>query len=264
MSGKTNRAFKDGVDVFKVILLDDEDIIIEGLQATVPWDKYKCKVVASATNGKEGLALIRKHKPDIVVTDVRMPYLNGLEMLKELTGEFPQMQIIVLSGYRDFDYAQSAISLGVLRFLLKPSKMDEIHEALNAAMLKLSGIPLENYAPHNTNTKLEDEPEGNFIVSRAINYINEHYSEKITLQQLADYLYISTWHLCRVLKKGTDMNFVDILNNIRIDYAKKYLRETSLKVYEVSHKIGYSDIAYFSKVFRSITGMSPKQYREMA
>ncbi len=250
--------------MFKVILLDDEDVIIEGLQAAVPWEKYKCKVVASATNGKEGLTLIRKHKPDIVLTDIRMPYLNGLEMLKELTGEFPQMQIIVISGYRDFAYAQSAIQLGVLRFLLKPSKMDEIHEALNAAVLKLSGIPLETYSPSNTNPKIEDEPESNFIVSRAISYINEHYPEKLTLQQLADYLYISTWHLCRVLKKGTDMNFVDILNNIRIEHAKKYLRETNLKVYEISHKIGYSDIAYFSKVFRSITGMSPKQYRETA
>ena len=81
------------------------------------------------------MALIRKHKPDIVFTDIRMPYLNGLEMLKELTGEFPNMQIIVLSGYRDFSYAQSAIQLGVLRFLLKPSKMEDIYEALNAAML---------------------------------------------------------------------------------------------------------------------------------
>lgn len=246
--------------MFKVVLLDDEDTIIEGLQTAVQWEKYKCKVVATATNGKDGLALIRKHKPDIIITDIRMPYLNGLEMLKELTGEFPQTQIIVLSGYRDFVYAQSAIALGVLRFLTKPSKMEEIYEALNAAMLKLSGIPIENRPADNL--REEEESDGNFIVSRAINYIKEHYAEKLTLQQLADYLYISTWHLCRVLKKGTDMNFVDILNNIRIEYAKKYLKETSLKVYEISKKVGYSDIAYFSKVFRSSTGMSPKQYRE--
>lgn len=244
--------------MFKVILLDDEDTILEGLQATVPWNRYKCSVVATANNGKDGIALIRKHKPDIVFTDIRMPYLNGLEMLKELTGEFPQMQIIVLSGYRDFTYAQSAIQLGVLRFLLKPSKMEDIYEALNAAMLKLSGVPLDNrpIGPE------EDDYEGNFIVSRAMSYINEHYAEKLTLQQLADYLYISTWHLCRVFKKSTDMNFVDILNKIRIEHAKKYLKETNLKIYEISRNVGYSDIAYFSKVFRSMTGMSPKQFRE--
>lgn len=241
--------------------MDDEEAIIEGLKATVPWERFKCKVVGTATNGKDGLELIHKHKPDIVLTDIKMPYLNGLEMLKEIIGEYPNMQVIVLSGYRDFSYAQSAIRLGVLRYLLKPSKMSEIYEALNAAMLKLSGVPQD---PNQDIQEEEEETEGNFIVSRAIKYIHEHYSEKLTLQQLADYLYVSTWHLCRVLKKSTNMNFVDILNNIRIEYAKKFLKETNLKVYEISHRVGYSDIAYFSKVFRSVTGMSPKQFRERA
>jgi two-component system response regulator YesN len=248
--------------VFKVILLDDEDTIIEGLQTTVAWEKYRCKVVATATNGKDGLELIRKHRPDILFTDIRMPYLNGLEMLKELTGEFPRMQIIVLSGYRDFSYAQTALHLGVLRFLLKPSKMEEIYEALNAAMLKLSGVPQEVNTRAALNDKKEEDNEGNFIVSRTMKYINEHYAEKLTLQQVADYLFISTWHLCRVLKKHSDTNFVDILNHVRIEHAKKFLRETNLKVYEISERVGYSDIAYFSKVFRALTGLSPKQFRE--
>ena len=248
--------------MYKVVLLDDEETIIEGLKATVPWEKYKCKVVGTALNGKEGLELIRTHRPDIVFTDIKMPCLNGLEMLKELTGEYPKMQIIVLSGYRDFSYAQTAIKLGVLRFLLKPSKMEEIHEALNAAILKLSGVPMQSEA--NNVNMAEEEAEGNFIFSRALNYINEHYAEKLSLQQVADYLYISTWHLCRVLKKGTNNNFVDILNSIRIEHAKKLLEETSLKVYEISQKVGYSDITYFSKIFRSLTGLAPKQYRERA
>lgn len=248
--------------VFKVIILDDEDVIIEGLKAAIPWSKYQCSVIATATNGRDGLALIKKHKPDIVFTDIRMPYLNGLEMLKELIGDYPNMQIIVLSGYREFSYAQTALHLGVLRFLLKPSKMEEIHEALNAAMLKLSGVPIEKAPVESHETRTINESEGSFIVSRALAYIKEHYMEKITLQQLADYLYLSTWHLCRVLKKGINMNFIDILNNIRIEHAKKYLKETNLKVYEISQKIGYNDIAYFSKVFRAVTGLSPKQYRE--
>ena len=253
--------------MFTVILLDDEETIIEGLKATVPWEKFKCRVVAAATDGREGLKLIREHRPDIVLTDIRMPYLNGLEMLRELIGEFPKMQIIILSGYRDFSYAQAAIQLGVLRFICKPSKMGEIYEALNAAVLRLSGIPFEGKPAGNpgaceTAYGAGGEPEGGFIVSRAIKYINEHYSEKLTLQQLADYLFISTWHLCRVLKKETNMNFVEILNNIRVEHAKQLLKAKNLKVYEICEKVGYSDIAYFSRVFRSVTGISPKQYRE--
>ena len=73
--------------------MDDEEAIIEGLKATVPWERFKCKVVGTATNGKDGLELIHKHKPDIVLTDIKMPYLNGLEMLKEIIGEYPNMKV---------------------------------------------------------------------------------------------------------------------------------------------------------------------------
>jgi two-component system response regulator YesN len=249
--------------VHSVILIDDEEIIVEGLKVTVPWSSFKCRVVATATDGREGLKLIRQHKPDILFTDIRMPYLNGLEMLKEFIGEFPQTQIIILSGYRDFSYAQAAIQLGVLRFLTKPSKMNDIYEALNTAILKLSGIPFQGSpADEDKKSNPDNTSESNFVVSRAMKYINEHYSEKLTLQQLADYLYISTWYLCRVFKKNTNQNFIDILNSIRIEHAKQFLKDTNLKIYEICEKTGYSDIAYFSKVFHAMTGLSPKQYRE--
>ena len=87
------------------------------------WEKWNCQVAGSAYNGKEGMDIIRKERPHIIISDINMPKLDGLKMIAALKSEFPHMQLIILTGYREFEYAREAISLGVARFLLKPSKM---------------------------------------------------------------------------------------------------------------------------------------------
>ena len=130
--------------MYRVVLIDDERIIVEGLRKVVKWEEYNCGVVGTANNAAAGAALIRQLRPHIVFTDIRMPDQDGLTMLAGLKSEFPEMQICVLTGYRDFNYAQEAIRLGVTRFLLKPSKMDEIDEALDAMTQKLEQLPPES------------------------------------------------------------------------------------------------------------------------
>lgn len=155
--------------MYRVVLIDDEQIIVKGLRKVVRWADYGCEVVGSAGSAAEGAALIRSVRPHIVFTDIRMPDRDGLAMLAGLRSEFPEMQIAVLTGYRDFAYAQEAIRLGVSRFLLKPSKMDEIHEALGAMTDRLNG-------------EAEEPPEsagtGNFIVRQAVAYMEENYGDR--------------------------------------------------------------------------------------
>lgn len=110
--------------MYRVVLIDDEKIIVDGLTRVIKWADYNCEVVGAAYDAAGGAALIRRLKPHIVFTDIKMPDQDGLTMLAGLKSEFPEMQIAVLTGYRDFNYAQEAIKLGVTRFLLKPSKMD--------------------------------------------------------------------------------------------------------------------------------------------
>ena len=116
--------------MYKVVIIDDEPIIVEGISRVVPWADYGCEVADTACSGMEGLEIIRKVRPDIIFTDISMPGMDGLSMIAALRVEFPDMLIAILTGYRDFDYAQKAIRLGVNRFLLKPSNMDEIKETL--------------------------------------------------------------------------------------------------------------------------------------
>ena len=112
--------------MYRVILVDDERLIIRGLSSVVPWAELGCEVAGVAYDGKSGLELIRSLKPDIVMTDIRMPNMDGLTMLAAIRSEYPQIQTAVLTAYRDFDYARQALTLGVCRYLLKPSNLDEL------------------------------------------------------------------------------------------------------------------------------------------
>ena len=99
--------------MYRVLLVDDEHIILDGLSRAVPWESLGCVVVGTACNGEEGLRLVRALRPDMLVTDIRMPNMDGLSMIAALRSEFPRLQIAVLTAFRDFEYAQTALNLGV-------------------------------------------------------------------------------------------------------------------------------------------------------
>ena len=241
--------------MYKVVLVDDEKMIVEGLRKVVKWADYRCEVVATASDAVSGAAAIRQFRPEILFTDIRMPGDDGLTMLAGLRSEYPDMQVIVLTGYRDFQYAQEAIRLGVARFLLKPSKMGEINEALAAVTARL-----DKAAPEEETEELR-EHSGSFLVRQATAYIEKHYAEKLTLQEVADACYVSQWHLSKLLNRHTDGNFYDVLNSVRINAAKRLLRDPSLKIGEIGEMVGYADTAHFARVFKKLVGMSANEYR---
>ena len=241
--------------MYKVVLVDDEKMIVEGLRKVVKWADYRCEVVATASDAVSGAAAIRQFRPEILFTDIRMPGDDGLTMLAGLRSEYPDMQVIVLTGYRDFQYAQEAIRLGVARFLLKPSKMGEINEALAAVTARL-----DKAAPEEETEELR-EHSGSFLVRQATAYIEAHYAEKLTLQDVADACYVSQWHLSKLLNRHTDGNFYDVLNSVRINAAKRLLRDPSLKIGEIGEMVGYADTAHFARVFKKLVGMSANEYR---
>lgn len=243
--------------MYKVMIIDDEPIIVEGISKVVPWEKYGCTVVDTASDGNEGLEKIRVNKPDIIFSDIAMPGQDGLKMIAALKVEFPDMMICILTGYRDFDYAQTAIRLGVTRFLLKPSNMSEIEEAVETMVAKLK-------KQRGDTTEEEHEEEGkagSFIVKNALQYMEENYKNKITLNDVAENTYVSQWHLSKLLNKHTGKSFSDLLNQIRISQAKLLLMDPSLRVSDVAEMVGFLDVAHFSRVFKKQAGMSANEFR---
>ena len=253
--------------MYKVVIIDDEPIIVEGLSKVLDWESVRCKIVGTASNGQEGLELIRRLRPDLIFTDIAMPGMNGLQMIAAIRVEQPHTQISILTGYRDFDFAQKAINLGVSRFLLKPSKLSELEEAVTFMTGQLDQLPArteEGGEPSGAPAPAEQEGEssaGSFIVRNAVEYLETHYAEKITLTELAEKMYVSQWHLSKLLNRHMKKSFSDLLNEVRIREAKKLLADPSLRVGDVAERVGFLDIAHFSRVFKKYTEMSANEYR---
>lgn len=248
--------------MYRVMLVDDEPIIVEGLMRSVEWEKWNCRVVATANDGLEGKRLIEEERPDIVFLDICMPEMDGLRMIASIHSEFPNLEVCVLTGYRDFEYAREAIRLGVTRFLLKPSNMDEIEEAIEVmrANLRKKG----NFGDSEPKDEAEESKESSsssFIVKNALAYIEENYTQKLTLSEVAEKNYVSQWHLSKLLNRHTGQSFSDILNHVRIERAKELLKDPALRIGDISEQVGFLDMAHFSRVFKKQEGVSANEYR---
>ena len=255
--------------MYKVTIIDDEPLIVEGLSKTIEWEKWNCHVTGCAYNGREGMELIRRERPDIIISDINMPEMDGLKMIAGLKSEFPNMQLIILTGYREFEYSRQAIGLGVARFLLKPSKMNELYEAIEAVTKRLEQL---NIMPDAQGLEAEEEKEqdalysneaNSFIVKNALEYIQENFQEKLRLIDVADQVYVSQWHLSKLLNKHTGKSFSEILNGARMDRSKELLKDPSLRISDVAEMVGFQDLAHFSRVFKKMEGMSANEYRNI-
>ena len=274
--------------MYKVLIVDDEPIICEGLKRSVRWNDFNCEVAGTARNGLEGLEQMRLLTPDILISDISMNNMDGLTMVAAIKSEFPDVEVCLLTGYRNFEYAQRAIKLGVTRFLLKPSKMDEIEEAITVMTENLrrngnTGAEVidklwdmrsdkdrylyEMFIKNRPGEKdaqegrIRDSEANGFILKKALLFILDHYAQKLSLNDVSDYCYVSSWHLSKLLNRYTGRGFFEIVNMIRLDSAKTLLLESSRKIQDISETVGFQDVAHFSRIFKSYVGCSPKEYR---
>ena len=245
--------------MYKVVIVDDEHIIVEGLSKGIDWAKYNCEVVGTAGSGEEGMELIRELSPDILFTDICMGEMDGLTMVAGIRSEFPNLQVTILTGYRDFEYAQRAIRLGASRFLLKPSKMEELIEAIGGMTAKLDlikpGVALDE------GDEETDVAASSYVVTRALNYMEKNYKEKLRLVDVAEKCFVSQWHLSKLLNKYEGIGFSDALNRIRVKKAEELLMDPTLRVSDIAEMVGFIDMAHFSRVFKKWAGCSANEYR---
>lgn len=264
--------------MYKVVIIDDEPIIVEGLSRSIQWKNWQCEVVGTASSGEEGMELIDSVNPDILFSDICMPGMDGLTMIAAIKSQHPNMEITILTGFRDFDYAQRAIRLGVTRFLLKPSKTDELTEAVEKMTDNLAANHIyPDSQPVVTDTPvftageedfsaeqgdgMEDSPAGSFIVHNALQYMEENYMNKLKLSDVAEKCFVSQWHLSKLLNRYKEQSFSDILNNIRVEKAKAMLKNPTLRIGDVAEHVGFMDMAHFSRVFKKQVGVSANEYR---
>lgn len=254
--------------MYRVILVEDEDIIRRGIKNSVPWEQFNCSVIGEARNGEEGGELIARLSPDIVITDINMPVEDGLQMIARTKCVYDYVAII-LTGYSDFEYAREAIRNGVSYYVLKPLDMEEMAEALERAALELKSIRLlrkqMESAEKLKNAVLIQEPDPNEemdpVAAQILEFITNHYDQKIALADLEEELHYSERYLNQRFQKALGTTVIEYLNRYRIQKALALLKEESTAISDIGWRCGIGDYKYFSYVFKKYMGCSPKEYR---
>lgn len=247
--------------MYKVLLIDDEPGVPGMIADTIPWEQYDCEVVGVAHSGLEGMHLAATYRPDIVITDINIEDADGLRIVAGIKTEFPQTRVSILTERRDFESAQEAIRLGVDRFLLKPSSAGDIEEAVRFMAEKCGEAEKNREAVFHPVTHVISEAT-TATVQNALGYIEKHYMEKIRLQDVADHVFVSQWHLSKLLHRETGRSFPELVNGIRIEKSRKLLQDPTLRISDVAEKVGFNDPAHFSRAFKRETGISAGEYRK--
>lgn len=237
----------------KIIIVEDEMRIRTGLVRLIDRLNLGARVIGEAGDGVEGLRLIQDMEPDIVITDIQMPRLDGLEMIRKAKEMNFRCEFVILSGYAEFAYAQNAIRLGVSEYLLKPVTISQVRDLLQKMVL--GEKPPEEQASE----ELTYSP----VIARMVEEIRSSYAKKLGLESFAENYHMTPQYLSNLFTKEMGKTFSEYLRQVRIERAKELLRTTDMKIYEVACAVGYPDQKYFSKVFREYTNISAKQYAMM-
>lgn len=254
--------------IYKVVIVEDEKRVRQGIVMGTDWSKINCAVMGEASNGEEGIGIIRKCRPDIVITDIRMPKMTGLEMIQAIQEYDLSPCVIFLTAYDDFAYAQQALKLGAVDYLLKPFKDGQLEEAVLGVIAKKQK---EEQRREQENSELRDELRGDLHLDKgnkskyimdAIAYIGQNYANpNISVGDVAESLGISEGHLSFLFRKETDSTLMAYVTKCRMRAAMNLLKNYRCKVYEAAEQAGYRDITYFSKTFKKYVGVSPSEYQ---
>ena len=259
----------------RILIADDELHIRQGLEQ-LDWSSIGVKICGTAKNGEEAIELAMLHQPDIILSDIKMPNMNGLEMTELFLQSNPQCAVIFLSGYREFAYAKKALMLGAFDYLLKPADPEEIlacckraADEINANSMRNASIVEMKCRIKELEIKNEIEQEsagqnkGMIKLGRILEYIDEHYCTELSLQDLSAEFHFYPIFIKRIINKETGYTFLEILYNKRMSKASEYFKNQDINIWEVASLIGIPDQRYFSQVFKKYYGQSPRQYRKL-
>lgn len=251
--------------MIKAVIAEDEKRIREGLIGAIPWGELGFEVAGAAANGVLALELVLSVKPRLLITDIRMPKMDGLELLKEARGADPRLKVLILSGYDEFAYAQRALKYGAFDFLVKPVSDEEFCAALERVR---AAIREEDDAllPSAVRRAADVDPAAaNHRLLRQVEaYVEKHYRRDLSVREAAEHVGLSPNYFSHLFKKARGMGFTDYLNSVRVAAACRLLEGSGLKIYEIAEEVGFTDYKYFSTVFRRITGEPPTRYRPEA
>ena len=240
--------------MYRVMIVDDEKAIRNLLKISVDWKSFNMEPVGEASSGAEAINIIDEIRPDVVFADIKMPFMDGIELSRILTDRYPGIKIIILTAFNDFEYARQCVGLGVCEYIMKPINPGKIREALKKIKVSLDERVVDL-------SPLEI-PEDAMILNmdKIQKYIYNHYNDSdINLTSIAQHFGFNSSYLSRRFKNETGTGIIDYLTKCRMEKAVEYAKSRTL-MYIAAQKVGINDPNYFSKCFRKYTGQTYSDY----
>ncbi|MEG0856857.1 MAG: response regulator [Terrisporobacter sp.] len=255
-----------------ILIIEDEAPIREWIVYTISNLSKEFNVLCSASNGKEGYQLAIKLKPQVIISDIKMPIMDGIEFTKEIKKINPDIYIVLLTNYAEFSYAKEAISCGIYEYLIKSDiRQKDLYEILNKISKTINDkekLNIENNKSFESNEEKLNTIDCNKVkdnysqsIKRALEYIDLKYKEQISLNDISRYVYLSNEYFSRLFKEEVGENFSTYLTNYRMKKAEYLIKNTDMKISAVSLEVGYVNPSYFSKSYKKYRGVSPYEDR---
>lgn len=257
--------------LYTYVVIEDEDLLRNSLIKKIQNFGFPLELRGTADNGLDGLELVSQVYPDLIFLDIMMPVMGGIEMAEKIHASYPEIKMIIVSGYNDFELARQAIRFGVKEYMLKPIDIRELQETLQRVLEEMQKEEEPNEKAGRREFILKQmKAEGThqngskeFVAALVKQYLQDHYREEISLGELAKETGFSPDYLSRMFKKYNQESPIKYLTHLRIEKAKEILRtQIELGIGEVGERVGYSDPYYFSRVFKEQTDLYPKEYRQ--
>ena len=247
-----------GAGGIRLLIAEDEKKICDSISNHIRSNSACFDEILCAVNGQAAVDMIFQHRPQIMLLDIQMPVKDGLAVMRETVQAGVCPRTVILSGYSEFAYAQQALRLGAVDYLLKPARASEI-------LKRLEDLARQVYPEDAGEGPDARETQGNAMVLKAVAYMERHYPENISLTTVAEAIGLSPNYLSTLFTRTLGTRFVDRLNKIRVERACDYCLDGGIRTYEIAYKVGFRDEKYFSSVFKKMVGMSPSEYkRKMA
>lgn len=252
--------------MWKVLLVEDEVFVRESVREIIAWEELGFTVCGEAGNGAEALEMIRQNAPDLVISDIVMPEMDGVELLRRTREEGYDSRFVMLTCMSDFENVRQAMEYGASNYILKLSmSVNSLRDTLrkiNNELVKSrqpSSEVLNSAAPPSPlpHEELTSHPE----IQKILQYLHAHYDEDITVKSMSQYVMMAENYVSTLFKKKTGQTLIHYLHQIRVDQAIRLLIHSDLPVYEIGNRVGFVNDNYFIKIFKRLTTQTPSQYR---
>ncbi|WP_020617160.1 response regulator transcription factor [Paenibacillus daejeonensis] len=242
--------------MYTLLLVDDEQEIRSGLSQYFPWHEVGFELVGQCADGREALQFLEKRAVDVLLCDIRMPILSGLEVAQQLYERKSGIKVVFLSGYKDFDYAKQAMTYGIQHYIVKPTKYTELFDVFSSLKLEFD----EATARDTGQSEVQSASFNAQVIAAIQAYVESNYA-KATLEEAAGIVHMNPHYVSKYFKEKTGENFSDYVTAVKMARAAELLRDIRYKTYEVSEMVGYSYAKNFTRTFKRVHGVSPREYR---